>query len=228
MIKGLQRVSIIDFPKRICAVVFTGGCNFRCPYCHNPELVVDWENLPTISEEEVFSFLEHRRGLLDGICITGGEPTIHKKLPNFIKKIKKKGFQVKLDTNGTNPSMIEELINEGLLDYIAMDVKATPEKYNIATGVSVNIKDIKKSTKAIMEGKIDYEFRTTVFPDFFSTEDAKKIGEWLKGARRFVLQRPRKLKMLLDVFKDRPIYAEKELNNIKNILSNYVEEVIIR
>lgn len=228
MIKGLQRVSIIDFPKRICAVVFTGGCNFRCPYCHNPELVVGWEKLPTISEDEVLTFLENRRKLLDGICITGGEPTIHKRLPDFIRKTKKRGFQVKLDTNGTNPSMIEELINEGLLDYIAMDIKATPEKYNIASGVSANLDDIKKSIKMIMERGIDYEFRTTVFPDFLSTEDGKIIGEWVKDARMFVLQRPRKLKMLLDVFKDRPIYAERELNNIKTTLSNYVEEVIIR
>ncbi len=228
MINGLQRVSIIDFPKRICAVVFTGGCNFRCPYCHNPELVVGWEKLPTISEDEVLTFLENRRKLLDGICITGGEPTIHKRLPDFIRKTKKRGFQVKLDTNGTNPSMIEELINGGLLDYIAMDIKATSEKYDIAAGVSVNLQDIEKSVGLIMRGKIDYEFRITVFPDFLSTEDGKKIGEWVKGARRFVLQRPRKLKMLLDVFKDRPVYAEKELNNIKNTLSNYVEEVKIR
>ena len=228
MIKGLQRVSIIDFPKRICAVVFTGGCDFRCPYCHNPELVVGWENLPTISEEEVFSFLENRRGLLDGICVTGGEPTIHKRLPNFIRKTKKRGFQVKLDTNGTNPSMIEELINVGLLDYIAMDIKATPEKYNIASGVSANLEDIEKSIKLIIDSNVEYEFRTTVFPDFFSTEDGKRIGEWLKGARRFVLQRPRKLKMLLDAFKDRPIYAEREINNIKNTLSRYIKDVIIR
>lgn len=228
MINGLQRVSIIDFPKRICAVVFTGGCNFRCPYCHNPELVVGWEKLPTISEDEVLTFLENRRKLLDGICITGGEPTIHNRLPGFIRKLKSKKFQVKLDTNGTNPSMIEELINEGLLDYIAMDIKATPEKYDIASGVSVNLQDIEKSVSLIMKGKIDYEFRTTVFPDFLSTEDGKIIGEWVKSARRFVLQRPRKLKMLLDVFKDRPIYAERELNNIKTTLSDYVEEVMIR
>jgi pyruvate formate lyase activating enzyme len=228
MIKGLQKVSIIDFPKRICAVVFTGGCNFRCPYCHNPELVVDWEKLPTISNDDVLAFLERRRGLLDGICVTGGEPTIHKKLPNFIRKIKKKGFQVKLDTNGTNPSMIEELLKEGLLDYIAMDVKAAPQKYNLATGVSVNIKDIKKSIKLIMNGEIEYEFRTTVFPDFLSTEDAKKMGEWLKGASKYVFQRPRKLKMLQDAFMDRPIYADRELMKIKNILSKYIKEVTIR
>ncbi|OYD17497.1 anaerobic ribonucleoside-triphosphate reductase activating protein [candidate division WOR-3 bacterium JGI_Cruoil_03_44_89] len=228
MIKGLQRVSIVDFPKRICVVVFTGGCNFRCPYCHNPELVVGWEKLPTIRNAEVVSFLESRRGLLDGVCITGGEPTIHKRLPDFIERVKEKGFEVKLDTNGTNPAMVGELIKNGLLDYIAMDVKATPQKYDLATGVSVNIKDIKKSIKVIMNGGIDYEFRTTVFPDFLSIEDANKIGEWLKGASKYVFQRPRKLKMLQDVFKDSPVYAETELNKIKNILSDYVEEVTIR
>lgn len=228
MIKGLQRVSIIDFPRRICAVVFTGGCNFRCPYCHNPELVVGWEKLPEIVENEVFTFLEKRRGLLDGLCITGGEPTMYEMIPDFIKKVKLMGFSVKLDTNGTNPGMIEELIDDSLLDYIAMDVKTIPQKYNIASGVRANLEDIERTVRLIMHSKIEYEFRTTVFPDFLAKEDGKILGEWLKGAKRFTLQRPRKLKMLLDVFKNRPTYAERELNNIKDTLSRYIEEVVVR
>ncbi len=228
MIKGLRKVSIIDFPRRICAVVFTGGCNFRCPYCHNPELVVGWEKLLGISEDEVCSFLKKRTGFLDGLCITGGEPTLYKILPNFIRRIKKMGFSVKLDTNGTNPQMIEELIDEGLIDYIAMDVKAIPEKYNIATGVQVNFENIERSIRLIMQSGIEYELRATVFPDFLSKEDGKILGDWLRGAKRFTLQRPRKLKMLLDVFKDRPTYAESELHNIKDTLSDYIEEVMVR
>ncbi len=228
MIKGLQRVSIIDFPKRICSVIFTGGCNFRCPYCHNPELVVDWEKLPTISEEEILTFLSERRGLIDGVCITGGEPTLHNALPHFIEKVVSSGFRVKLDTNGSIPQMIEELLQKKLIDYIAMDVKAIPEKYDIASGVSVNISDIEKSIRIIMEGKIEYEFRSTVFPDFISSEDGERLGKWLKGTKRFVLQRPRKLKMLLEVFKDRPTYAETELSKLRTVLSNYIDEVVIR
>ncbi len=228
MIKGLQKTSIVDFPKKICAVIFTGGCNFRCPYCHNPELVVGWEKLPSIEENDVFAFLEKRRGLLDGICITGGEPTLHKQLPGFIKRTKIRGFLVKLDTNGTNPDMLYKLIKDGFLDYIAMDVKATQEKYNLAAGVEVNIDDIKKSINIIKTSGLDYEFRNTVFPEFLPRDEAKVLGEWLEGAKRFVLQRPRKVKMLFDLFKDSETYAERELNNIKTILSEYIEEVIVR
>ncbi len=228
MIKGLQRVSIIDFPKRICSVIFTGGCNFRCPYCHNPELVVDWEKLPTISEEEILTFLNERRGLIDGVCITGGEPTLHNTLPHFIEKVVSSGFRVKLDTNGSIPQMIEELLQKKLIDYIAMDIKAIPEKYDVASGVSVNISDIEKSIRIITEGKIEYEFRSTVFPDFISSEDGERLGKWLKGTKRFVLQRPRKLKMLLEVFKDRPTYAETELSKLRTVLLNYIDEVVIR
>lgn len=228
MIKGLQKVSIIDFPQKISAVVFTGGCNFRCPYCHNPELVVGWEKLPTIEEEDILTFLKGRKGLLDGLCITGGEPTMHNKLQDFIEEVISLGFKVKLDTNGSIPLMIEEILRRNLIDYIAMDIKATPEKYDIASGTRVNFRDIKKSVRLIMDSEIDYEFRTTVFPDFLSKEEGERLGKWLKGAKRFVLQRPRKLKMLLDVYKDRPTYAESELNSLRNILSDYIDEVTIR
>ncbi len=228
MIRGLQKVSIIDFPKRICAVVFTGGCNFRCPYCHNPELVVGWEKLQRIDEEDVVDHLKRRKGILDGICITGGEPTMHKELLGFAEKITSEGFHVKLDTNGSIPEMIEELLSKEILDYIAMDIKAVPEKYNIASGTKVNLKDIDRSIRLIMESGIEYEFRTTVFPDFLSSEEGMIMGKWLKDAKRFVLQRPRKLKMLLEVFKDRPTYAESELNTLKKTLSDYIEKVTIR
>ncbi len=224
--KGFQKISLIDYPGKICAIVFTGGCNFRCHYCHNPELVIDFDNLPDIPEEEILSFMQKRKGLLDGLEITGGEPTILPDLPNFMERVKKLGFLVKLDTNGTNPEVITYVIENSLVDYIAMDIKTTLKRYKEVIRVKIDTSKIKDSVRIIMQaasdGKIDYEFRTTIFPEFFGEDDAKEIGKWLKGASRYILQKPRMEKVLNKKFKPMKFYTDSELINLAQLLPNCI------
>ena len=179
IINGLQKSTLIDFPKKIASIVFSQGCNFRCGYCHNPELLS--LNIPKtqISTEEVLSFLKTRKGKLDGVVVTGGEPTLQSGLYNFIKEIKAMGFLVKLDSNGSNPKILEKLINDNLLDYIAMDIKAPLEKYSEITNVKVNTDNIQKSINLIMNSDVDYEFRTTVIKSQLSFDDFENIGKQL-------------------------------------------------
>lgn len=178
--------------------------------------------------EKVLSFMQKRKGLLDGLEITGGEPTILPDLPQFMEMIKKMGFLVKLDTNGTNPKMLEEITENKLVDYIAMDIKATPNRYREVVGVKVLLSKIKESVRIIMQsrkmrdGKIDYEFRTTVFPEFFGEEDAREIGKWVKEAQRYVLQKPRTEKTLDAVFNPKNLYTDSELINLAKFLPNCV------
>jgi len=226
--KGWQKVSLIDFPGRIATIVFTGGCNFRCPYCHNPELVIGWEKLPDIDEEEVFRYLERRKGLIDGIAITGGEPLLHQEIIDFIRRAKSKGYPVKIDTNGAFPEVLAQLINDKLIDFIAMDIKGAKDRYAEVAGVPVDIEKIDKSIKMIMESGIDYEFRTSVLPMFFNTEEAKKIGEWIKGAKRYVLQIVHTVKTLDERIKEGKIYLPHEVEAFVPILKQYVESVIVR
>jgi pyruvate formate lyase activating enzyme len=220
--KGFHKVSLIDYPGKICAIGFTGGCNFRCHYCHNPELVIGYNKLPDIKEEEILSFIKKRKGLIDGLCISGGEPTMHKELPEFMEKIKKLGALVKLDTNGTNSSMIREIIEKGLVDYIAMDIKGPISRYREIVGVKVDTSEIEESVKIIMKMASDYEFRTTVFPEFFTQKDAKEIAEWLKGAKRYVIQKPQTEKTLDGKFKPSKLYSDEELRNFCKILPNCI------
>lgn len=220
--KGFHKLSVIDYPEKLCALGFTGGCNFRCHYCHNPELVIDYKNLPDIDEDEIIKFMKKRKGILDGFCITGGEPTIHKDLPKFMKKIKNCGFLVKLDTNGTNPEMLIHIIKEGLIDYVAMDIKGAPGRYPEIVGENSDLSKINESVKVIMQSKIDYEFRTTVFPKFFGEEDAKKIGEWIVGAKHYVLQQPRVVKTLDKNFKKAKLYTNNELKEFTKFLPNCI------
>lgn len=186
ILSGLQKLTLLDFPGRIAATVFTRGCNMRCPFCHNASLVVGGADI--IPEEEFFAFLESRRGRLGGVCVSGGEPTLQADLPRFIEKIKSMGFEVKLDTNGTNPEMLSSLIDGGLLDYVAMDIKSSPEGYARVSGVSPDMEKIKRSIELLLSDKIDYEFRTTVAKPLFSTGDFVEIGKLIKGAKRYYLQ----------------------------------------
>ncbi len=197
MIGGLQKLTLIDYPGKIACTVFTVGCNFRCHFCHNPELINPAKfKLSEIIEEKVFfDFLNSRHGLLDGVCITGGEPTLYPDLPEFIKKIKELGFLVKLDTNGTNPEMIGVLVAEKLIDYVAMDIKTKLKTqnskfktYDEVVGVKVDLSNIEKSIKIIMQSGIDYEFRTTMVPKLHTEEDIMQIAEELRGAKKYYLQ----------------------------------------
>lgn len=186
-ISGLQKLTLLDFPGKMACTVFTYGCNFRCPFCHNAMLVTE-ENSDSISEEEFFTFLKKRQGILDGVCISGGEPTLQKDLAEFIKKIKDMGYAVKLDTNGSNPDILINLISENLIDYVAMDIKNSPEKYSITCGCDVNVDKIKESVSIIIESGINHEFRTTTVREYHSAEDFVAIAQWLKGDSKYFLQ----------------------------------------
>ncbi len=189
-IGGLQKLTLIDYPGRVAATVFLVGCNFRCPFCYSSELVLPEKikNQPKISEKVFFDFLKERKGLLEGVVICGGEPTIHKDLPDFCQKIKKLKYLVKLDTNGSNPKMLKDLITKKLIDYVAMDIKALKEKYNKVTGVKVDIKKIQRSIDILKEGKVDYEFRSTIVPALHTKEDVIEMAKWIRGAKRYFLQ----------------------------------------
>jgi pyruvate formate lyase activating enzyme len=188
LIHGLQKMTLLDYPEHVACTVFLSGCDFRCPYCHNFELV-DGSASPIMSEDEFFGFLDKRHGLLDGVAITGGEPLMRPDLASFIKKIREMGYLIKLDTNGYHPDRLKELLEENLLDYIAMDIKNSLEKYPTTIGLSdINISLIKDSISLIMDSGVDYEFRTTVIKEFHEKDDFEKIGTTICGAKRYFLQ----------------------------------------
>ena len=188
IIKGLQKTTLLDFPGKVACTLFTAGCNFRCPFCHNASLVISPDTSDTISEEEIFAFLKKRRGILDGVCITGGEPLLQRDIEDFIKKIRELGLAVKLDTNGAYPERLRSIIDKGLVDYVAMDIKNSKEKYALTAGADVNIEKISESVRILMASDVEYEFRTTVVRELHSPEDIKSIGEWIAGADRYFLQ----------------------------------------
>jgi pyruvate formate lyase activating enzyme len=205
LLAGFQKMTLIDYPGKIATTVFTVGCNFRCPFCHNPELV---EPAPDAiktfekGEKTFFEFLEKRKGKLDGVCITGGEPTVQKDIVPFIRKIKKMGFSVKLDSNGTRPEILEEVFRDGLVDYVAMDIKNGIGRYSETTRVAVNEENIRKSIRLIMESGVSYEFRTTVVPGIHSEADFNGIAGLIKGARAYYLQEFRDMTILDPKLKD--------------------------
>lgn len=187
-IEGLQKLTLLDYPEKMACTVFTHGCNFRCPFCHNASLVIESAS-QRISIEELKEFFQKRKGILDGVCITGGEPLLQKDIKEFIELIKSYGYLVKLDTNGSYPEKLKELVGAGILDYVAMDVKASPEKYSVLTGIDgFDITPISESISFLKEGKVPYEFRTTVVKEFHEPEDFVKIGEWIKGCDKYYLQ----------------------------------------
>ena len=227
-IGGFQKFSLIDYPGKICAIVFTQGCNFRCPYCHNPELVKPSLFGKTIPEEEIFSFLEKRKGKLDAVEITGGEPTLQKDLVDFIRRIKEMGYLVKLDTNGSNPEILLEIINHGLVDYIAMDIKAPLEKYKEVIHSVINPEKIKRSIRTIMSSNIKYEFRTTVVKSQLSKEDIINIGKLIEGAELYILQKFIPSKTLDPNFLNEKTYSDKEFKELKKELEKLVWRCLVR
>ena len=198
VIGGYQKLTLIDYPGKIATTVFTVGCTFRCPFCHNPELVLSGKQQVTSDrmEKEFFEFLKKRKGKLEGVCITGGEPTIQPDLIDFIKKVKRLGYFVKLDSNGSRPDVIRKVIQEKLVDFIAMDIKNSPENYKKTSGGRADLERIKLSVDMIMNSKVPYEFRTTVVPGIHEEEDFDKISDWIKGAERYYLQMYRETKIL--------------------------------
>ena len=182
---GLQKMTLLDFPGKVACTVFLQGCNFRCPFCHNPPLLTGQGQ---ISEEEFFSFLKKRSGLLDGVAVTGGEPLMQPELPHFLEEIKRLGFSVKLDSNGSYPTQLKQLLQNGLIDYVAMDIKNSPEKYELTAGAKGILPAVEQSAWILMEGSVPYEFRTTVVKELHEASDFHAIGQWLKGARAYYLQ----------------------------------------
>ena len=186
-IYGLQKLSLVDYPGKTAAVLFTGGCNFRCPFCHNFGLVTDPGE--PLDDAEVFAYLKKRKGLLDAVVITGGEPLIHPDISELIKKVRDIGYPVKLDTNGTFPVRLAELISEGLLDYVAMDIKNSEEKYYLTAGCDVDLDSVRKSVMLLMSGSVNFEFRTTVVKQLHEASDFISIGKWIKGNEKYYIQK---------------------------------------
>ncbi len=227
-IGGLQRVSLIDYPGYICAIIFSQGCNFKCPYCHNPELVDPDMFRKSMNENDVIEFLESRKGKLDAVTICGGEPTIQADLVPFIRKIKKMGFAVKLDTNGSLPQVIKALLDEKLIDYIAMDVKAPLDKYREVVKTPVNQDAIKESIKIILKANIPYEFRTTLVQSQLDENDILQIGKMINGASHYVLQNFIPTKTLDKKFTKEKSFSDEDLQKIKSHLDQQITSVTIR
>lgn len=186
---GLEKVSLVDFDGHICATIFTGGCNFRCPFCHNSDLV-NIKHVEEYSEKEIFEYLDKRKNMLDSVCVSGGEPTLQTDLPEFIAELKARGFLVKLDSNGTNFKMLKKLIDEKLIDYVAMDIKNSLEGYPAIVGTqNVNYENIKKSVELLKQNKVPYEFRITLVKGFHTEKSIADMAEWLQGAEKLFLQK---------------------------------------
>ncbi|MBN2884587.1 anaerobic ribonucleoside-triphosphate reductase activating protein [Patescibacteria group bacterium] len=238
IIGGLEKLTLLDFPDNLAAIVFTKGCNFRCHYCYNPMLVwphrpealaLDEKDIekgyPPVTEEDLFLFLQERLGKIDGVVITGGEPTLHADLPDFIRRIKKLGYLVKLDTNGTNPEMLTSLIKDKLIDYIAMDIKASWDKYQSVVDVPVNLDNLQKSVKIIMSSALPYEFRSTLVPDFHNSKDIESMGKAIEGADRWYLQKFKPDAGLLDPsFEHKSTFKDQELKDLALIGSKFVKK----
>jgi pyruvate formate lyase activating enzyme len=229
IIGGFQRFSLIDFPGKICAIVFTQGCNFRCPYCHNPELVE--ATLPavgTFSEQEVMSFLERRKGKLDAVTITGGEPLMQPDLEGFLSRVRALGYLIKLDTNGSFPRRLEGIIQSESVDYLAMDIKATPEKYRSVIRREIDISKILESITLIKNSGLDHEFRTTVVKPLFEREDFLEIGRLAENCKLYALQRFVPSKTLDTEYLNRETYSDEELDDFKARVETFVQKCVVR
>lgn len=233
VISGIQRFSILDFPGKTACIVFTPGCNFRCSFCYNPEFVLP-EEIKKISgsfipESAFFNFLEQRKGLLDGVVITGGEPTVIADLPGFMSRIKKKGFLVKLDSNGNRPEVLKDVFKRGLVDYIAMDIKTSLENYQDLSGADANPENIEESIELIMKSGIPYEFRSTIVREIHPEEVLKKMAKLIDGAELYYMQAFRPGQTLDPNVSDYHPYDEKEMKRIaKDIFGLYVKKVGVR
>ncbi len=238
-IAGLQKLTLLDYPGELACTVFTQGCNLRCPYCQNADLVLPelFERTPVIDEEEFFAFLERRTGRLSAVAITGGEPTLHRDLPEFIARIRNMGFLVKLDTNGTNPDMLRRILDEGLVDYVAMDVKNCTEKYDFVCGLDKETMEslktkIAESIRILKEGTVRYEFRTTVTVGIHTQEDIAQLSRELAGARVWYLQQYVESENLVFAAQHRDLKLSSPspelLNRMRETALEHVSEVEVR
>ena len=232
-IQGLQKLTLLDYPGRIACTVFLGGCNFRCPFCHNGGLALGGDSDGIMSVEELLAFLDSRRGRLQAVCISGGEPTLRPDLPALIGEIKSRGFEVKLDTNGTNPEMLSLLIADGLVDYVAMDIKNSPDKYALTTGLISNsefqisnFNAVRESAALLMKGRVDFEFRTTLVKELHTADDLEAIGKWLSGGEKYFLQTYRdEGDLLVGGF---TAFSPEETGELLAVLKAYIPSAEIR
>lgn len=230
-ISGFQKLTLIDYPGHIAALVFTTGCNMRCAFCYNAEMVLP-EKIAAyqhfIPEKEIFKILEKRKGFLEGLVISGGEPTLQSDLQNFIIKAKNLGLKIKLDTNGLRPSVLEKLLQEKLLDFVAMDIKSSLETYSKVAGVPIDTKKIQNSIKLIMKSGIDYEFRSTIVPKFHDAEEVEKMARLIRGARHYALQRFMPSDTLDPAMGQEKSYSESTMKTFAAIAQKYVKKVELR
>lgn len=224
---GLQKTTLLDFPGRVACTIFTGGCNFRCPFCHNSELL-DNGLEEDYSEEEILSFLRKRKGILEGVCITGGEPTLQPNLEDFIRDIRSIGLAVKLDTNGYKPELLKDLCGKGLLDFVAMDIKASRDHYvEVAGAAGLNMEYIDESIRFLLSGSVPYEFRTTVVRGLHTADDFRKIGPWIQGCPGYYLQCFTESGQVLvpGLYSD---FTKKEMLGFADLVRPYVGQVALR
>lgn len=229
-ISGIQKTSLVDYPGNICDALFFGGCNLRCPYCHNPDLVLGSANLPRYELGDVINSLANRSRFIDGVCVSGGEPTLQPlpELKLFFSEIKALGLAVKLDTNGTQPEVLEELLQDGLVDYVAMDVKAPLSRYSEVCRVPVDLRAVRSSVDLLLKGEVEYEFRTTVPRSLLTESDLLEIGQWLSGARRYVLQAYQPTRRLDPSFNSNEADTESWLLSMQQRLIPYFSDVQVR
>ena len=232
-ILGLQKLTLLDFPGRVAAIVFLGGCNFRCPFCQNSSLVLTPEALPPVSPEEFAAFLRKRSGILDGICVTGGEPTLHADLPEFLASIKEAGYLVKLDTNGSNPQMLQAILDEHLADYVAMDIKAGRRNYAQVCGLDPSVSDrllghAEQSAALLMRSAAEYEFRTTVVKGLHTEQDFEDIGGWLSGCSGYFLQSLRDCPEVLRQNHSFSAFSEEEMQHFLKIVQKNIPQAALR
>lgn len=230
IIAGLQKMTITDFPENVACILFLKGCNFRCPYCHNSELIDYKIDDNYILKEEVFDFLKKRQGILDGVVISGGEPTVNKDLPKLIKEIRDLGFKIKLDTNGTNPQMLKELLEDGLIDYVAMDIKNVQTKYLETAGLSEKnvqiLENVQKSIDILKKSNVDHEFRTTIMKNYHNIEDLEEINKLIGKDEKYFIQNFEDSEYVLD--HNIEPFSEKELKEINNKLTKNFQRTSVR
>lgn len=225
-INGMQKLTLLDYPGNVACLIFTQGCNFRCPFCHNSGLLDMNNNCEKIDEKEVFKYLEKRRGLLDGVCISGGEPLLQKDIEDFIRKVKDLGYKVKLDTNGSSPKKLKQLIEDGLIDYVAMDIKNDFLNYDKTAGMCTNIDNIKKSIEIIENSNIEYEFRTTIVKQFHDVRKLEKIIQYIGPNARYYIQNYQDCSSVLQ--RGLNGFDNEELLNIKNTLGVKYPNLVVR
>lgn len=227
LISGLQKLTLLDYPGQVACTVFTGGCNFRCPFCHNAPLVLPEQMAHDSSEQAVLDFLKKRVGVLDGVAITGGEPLLHKDIPTFLEKVRALGYKIKLDTNGSFPDRLQEIVCAGLVDRVAMDIKSAPELYSAAVGVDVNMGDIERSKDFLLSGVIDYEFRTTVVKGLHTKDGIVGAAKWIQGAKEYYLQQFKDSGNVINIA-GLSAFDEAEMHALADAAAEFVPTVQVR